>query len=68
MRMTATMQAALYNIKKRHHPQPQAYAFADVPDPALNAGVSISIIDRDYRVAVSDGTEWQWRETVETIS
>lgn len=69
MQMTATMQAVLYNIKKRHRPKPAPFSFAQVPvASAANNGQTITVIDRNYRLATSNGAVWQWAGTVTTIT
>lgn len=66
--MTTLMQAVRHNIRKRHHPAPTAFALAQVPPASLNDGRVIVIIDRNYRAAVSNGIEWEWQGTANTIS
>jgi hypothetical protein len=61
-------QAALYNARRRHHPVPVVYVLGGLPDAAANAGQEAQVIDRNDRIAVSNGVAWVWRGTDEVVS
>jgi hypothetical protein len=61
-------QAALFYARRRHRPQPEVYVLGGLPDAAMHAGQTVQVINRNDRLAVSDGATWRWRGTNEIVT